>query len=106
MAVHIPLPAKAKSSSKSVQELLINGEEPPGAYFYKDGACGILDPCLPLVEIPIIDIGLLTSPSNGREEIDKLHSALSSYGCFMVCFCHQTLIESLSLGSTCSYVWF
>ncbi|KAJ6435757.1 hypothetical protein OIU84_000888 [Salix udensis] len=33
--------------------------------------------------MPVIDIGRLTSPSTSREEIEKLHSALISCGCFM-----------------------
>jgi hypothetical protein len=43
--------------------------------------------------MPVIDISRLTSPSTSREEVEKLHSALISCGCFMVCF-SNTLLES------------
>ncbi|XP_050204222.1 codeine O-demethylase-like [Mercurialis annua] len=38
--------------------------------------------CLPLLETPVIDFALLASPSPCRQELDKLCSALSSFGCF------------------------
>ena len=82
-----PTKIESKSKSKSVQELVMNNElEPPGNYFYEDGVNGVLDSSLPLLEMPVIDIDRLTSPSTSREETEKLHSALISCGCFMVCF--------------------
>jgi len=86
-------PTKIESKSKSVQELVMNNEEPPGNYFYEDGVNGVLDRSLPVLEMPVIDISRLTSPSTSREEVEKLHSALISCGCFMVCF-SNTLLES------------
>ncbi|KAJ9163037.1 hypothetical protein P3X46_022757 [Hevea brasiliensis] len=87
MADHPPSPpAKAEPISECLQELVANkGGEPPGRYCYKDGVGEVLDTSsLPLMKIPIIDIGLLASPTSiCREELEKLHSALSSCGCFM-----------------------
>ncbi|XP_011017896.1 PREDICTED: protein SRG1-like [Populus euphratica] len=76
-------PTKIESKSKSVQELVMKNEEPPGNYFYEDGVNGVLDSSLPVLEMPVIDISRLTSPSTSREEVEKLHSALISCGCFM-----------------------
>ncbi|CAK7324038.1 unnamed protein product [Dovyalis caffra] len=76
-------PTKIESQSKSVQELVMYSEEPPERYFYEDGVNGVLDSSLPVLEIPVIDIVRLASPSTRGEEVEKLHSALSSCGCFM-----------------------
>jgi hypothetical protein len=84
-------PTKLESKSKSVQEVVRNSEEPPGKYFYEDGVNGVLDSSLPVLEIPVIDTSRLTSPSTSREEVEKLHSALISCGCFMVCFSNTSL---------------
>lgn len=82
MAESAPAPAKTQLPQKSVQELVINGEELPENYIRKDGDRGILD--VPLVEIPVVDLGLLASSSTSGEELEKLRSALSSWGCFQV----------------------
>ncbi|KAJ0090688.1 hypothetical protein Patl1_13930 [Pistacia atlantica] len=68
--------------AKSVQELSMNGQELPQNYIYKDSDGGIFDASLPIMEIPIIDIALITSPSSSKEELEKLRSALSFWGCF------------------------
>ncbi|KDP30168.1 hypothetical protein JCGZ_18205 [Jatropha curcas] len=45
---------------------------------------GKLNTSVPLIEVPIVDIGLLKSPLTRTEELHKLRSALSSWGCFQV----------------------
>ncbi|GAV82089.1 2OG-FeII_Oxy domain-containing protein/DIOX_N domain-containing protein [Cephalotus follicularis] len=67
--------------SKSVQQLALNGEVPEG-YIQKGSDGGVKYASAPFMEIPLVDIGLLTSPSASREELEKLRSALSSGGCF------------------------
>ncbi|KAF2317125.1 hypothetical protein GH714_012001 [Hevea brasiliensis] len=68
----------------SVQELSIIGKEPPQNYFHKGSDAGILDASVPLIQIPVVDIGLLASPSTWTHELHKLRSALSSWGCFQI----------------------
>ncbi|POO01322.1 Oxoglutarate/iron-dependent dioxygenase [Trema orientale] len=63
--------------SKTVQELAFRGEEVPENYIYKDGYSG--DTNAPVMEIPVIDIGLL---GTSAEELERLKSALSTWGCF------------------------
>ncbi|KAJ4709094.1 2-oxoglutarate (2OG) and Fe(II)-dependent oxygenase superfamily protein [Melia azedarach] len=75
-------PAKTETISKTVQDLIISGQELPQNYIYKGSDAATLGASQPLGQIPIIDIGLLTSPSSSREELDKLRSALSFWGCF------------------------
>lgn len=42
----------------------------------------------------VIDLSLLSSsPSHQREELDKLRSVLSSWGCLQVCYKHFNLIK-------------
>ncbi|XP_059635187.1 codeine O-demethylase-like [Cornus florida] len=83
-----PAHAKKESLSKPVQELAINGDEPPQRYVYKGdgvykGGDGAIHASSPLLDVPVIDVGLLTSSSPTRkEELGKLQSALSSCGCF------------------------
>lgn len=70
---------KVELQSRSVQELVINGEQLPENYIYPDGDYEVIDDSLPTVDIPVIDLSLLSSSS---EELNKLRSALSSWGCF------------------------
>lgn len=68
--------------SRTVQELVISGEELPDSYFYKNrGEPGVP---APLIEIPVVDLGVLKSPATTTEELEKLRLALSSWGCFQV----------------------
>ncbi|XP_050230959.1 jasmonate-induced oxygenase 2-like [Mercurialis annua] len=65
--------------SKYVQEMSIDGDEPPPSFTTKE----ILDPSPPLTSIPIIDLSLLSSPSSQQiQELQKLKEALGSWGCF------------------------
>lgn len=75
-------PAQVESASKTVQELITSGKELPESYIYKGSDARSLDASLPLMDIPIIDIGLLTSPSASTQELEKLHSTLNFWGCF------------------------
>lgn len=67
-------------SHSSVQELMNRGVEVPDRYRYQDPPFGAISSSFPSVEIPVIDFNHLTTP----EEIQKLHSALSSWGCIQV----------------------
>lgn len=70
--------------SKRVQEMVLNGEEPPPPYICRDG--DETEDFSPLLDsIPIIDISLFSSSAPIRkqeEELEKLKSALCSWGCF------------------------
>ncbi|KDP35883.1 hypothetical protein JCGZ_10453 [Jatropha curcas] len=76
--------AEIESMSKSVQELAIDGKESLEKYIQKGTDSGKLNTSVPLIEVPIVDIGLLKSPLTRTEELHKLRSALSSWGCFQV----------------------
>ncbi|XP_058206923.1 protein SRG1-like isoform X2 [Rhododendron vialii] len=79
---------------KSVQEMSVNGDDPPQPFIVRDDApFGPVDTSPPLASIPTIDISLFSPlPSSLQEssiqetekELDKLRSALSSWGCFQV----------------------
>ncbi|XP_059641097.1 codeine O-demethylase-like [Cornus florida] len=71
--------------SKRVQEMVLNGEEPPALYFCRDGET-IADAPSPISPIPIIDLSTLScstpSTKEYEDELQKLKSALCSWGCF------------------------
>ena len=83
-----PTPNKATKEdllSKSVQELVINDGQPPDNYVYKNSTGGVADVHTPLNEIPVIELGILqSSATTVEEELEKLRSALSSWGCFQL----------------------
>ncbi|XP_054785033.1 protein SRG1-like [Prosopis cineraria] len=71
--------------ARRVQEMVLNGEEPPPPYICRDdGPTQVVSSTL--CSIPIIDFGLLSSPApdiaQQKQELDKLRLALSSWGCF------------------------
>ncbi|KAM7268177.1 hypothetical protein ACFE04_010343 [Oxalis oulophora] len=76
--------AKLEIASNTVQQLIINNGQGqlPHKYFYNDHK-EALDSSFPLLDVPIVDLSLL---SNSREdiELEKLKSALSSCGCFLL----------------------
>ena len=88
MAESPPPPNKATREellSKSVQELVIDGGQPPDNYVYKNSTGGGPDVHPLLNEIPVIDLGnLKSSATTVEEELEKLRSALGSWGCFQV----------------------
>ncbi|KAK7325266.1 hypothetical protein VNO77_29425 [Canavalia gladiata] len=70
--------------SKRVQEMVLNGEEPPPPYVCRDDNCTQNVPSASC-SLPNIDFGLLSSPSPAtkqKEELEKLKAALSCWGCF------------------------
>ena len=74
--------------SKRVQEMVLNGEEPPPPYVCRDD--GSVQ-CVPsnLCSLPVIDFEPFTVISQTpntkqKQELEKLQSALSSWGCFQV----------------------
>ncbi|PON68555.1 Oxoglutarate/iron-dependent dioxygenase [Parasponia andersonii] len=56
--------------------------EVPEKYIKKDRNGEPLDDHFPVMEIPVIDLGVLWTSSNSRDELEKLRSALGSWGCF------------------------
>ncbi|CAN0905433.1 Flavonol synthase/flavanone 3-hydroxylase [Linum grandiflorum] len=60
-----------------VQEL---GKEPLPKFFQKETIAGIAEGTLRLVDVPIIDISILNT---SKAEVEKLGSALKSFGCCM-----------------------
>lgn len=75
--------------SKRVQEMVINGEEPPSPYISRDDGDEDASSASASQLIPIIDLSLILSSTNHHtseekeeEELQKLKSALSSWGCF------------------------
>ncbi|KAA8535184.1 hypothetical protein F0562_030187 [Nyssa sinensis] len=75
--------AEFESLSQLVQELVINGKELPQRYVHKGGDHGEIGASFPVMEVPVIDLGLLSSSSDiAGEELKKLQFALSSCGCF------------------------
>ncbi|XP_037494689.1 protein SRG1 [Jatropha curcas] len=76
--------AEIESMSKSVQKLAIDGKESLEKYIQKGTDSGKLNTSVPLIEVPIVDIGLLQSPLTRTEELHKLRSALSSWGFLQV----------------------
>ncbi|PRQ46271.1 putative codeine 3-O-demethylase [Rosa chinensis] len=79
-------PAKAELlATKTVQELLTEGEllVPPQKFILKDGI-PLPNASVELMDVPVIDLGLLTPSSFSAEELDKLRSALTTGCCFHV----------------------
>ncbi|KAI6682328.1 hypothetical protein NL676_036209 [Syzygium grande] len=80
-------PSSLPSLSENVQKLSNAAEEPPPVYFVKGGSVGPVE-SFPIAQIPIVDLSLLRSVSltcSGNEqedELEKLKSALSEWGCF------------------------
>jgi hypothetical protein len=80
-----PLPAEVLLS-KRVQEMVLNGEEPPPLYVCRDGD-ETEEVSSTLSSIPIIDVSLFSTSapsSKQEEELEQLRSALCSWGCFQV----------------------
>lgn len=63
--------------SKRVQDIFLDGEQPAAPYICRDGDT-VEEVSASLSPVPIIDLSLLSR----QEELEKLRSALSSWGCF------------------------
>ncbi|CAN0901140.1 Protein SRG1 [Linum grandiflorum] len=74
------------SVATPVQELAIAGQEPSERYNYRGNDAGSLNASVPLIEIPVIDVGRLISscPSAESDQLAKLSFALSTWGCFQI----------------------
>ncbi|CAN1170890.1 Protein SRG1 [Linum perenne] len=59
------------------------GVEPPAKFFQNEVMPGVADGSLPVIDVPKVDISLLSSscPATAKAETEKLRSALLSYGC-------------------------
>ncbi|KAL1189119.1 Protein SRG1 [Cardamine amara subsp. amara] len=77
-----------KPKFKTVQEVVAAGEGLPERYLPKrtgDGEGEPLNASVPEMDIPAIDLSILLSSSEaGREELSKLHLALSTWGVVQV----------------------
>ncbi|XP_030546693.1 protein SRG1 [Rhodamnia argentea] len=82
--------------AQSVQELILDGGTVPERYAYKDDRSASFDESLPLMDVPVIDLGLLppSSSSSAGEELIKLRSALACWGCF----------QATNHGISCSFL--
>lgn len=82
------LPPAEVLLSKRVQEMALNGEQPPAPYVSRYDYDATEDDFSTVSEIPIIDLGILSSSEASTEEYEeelmKLKSALQSWGCFQV----------------------
>ncbi|CAK9153175.1 unnamed protein product [Ilex paraguariensis] len=77
--------AEVESLASSVQELSMNRSGPPSRYILKDGIGLNVASSFPVLDIPVIDLGLLASSSpEGEEQLDRLRSALGYCGYFQV----------------------
>lgn len=82
----VSLPLADVLLSRRVQEMVLKGEEPPSLYICREGDT-TKDVSAALSSIPIIDLSLFSSSapsSEQEEELQKLKSALLSWGCFQV----------------------
>ncbi|GLU15765.1 hypothetical protein SLE2022_322330 [Rubroshorea leprosula] len=80
MAQILALPNNLKEQTiVTVANAMKNGKEIPENYIHRGFDAVGLGVSLPLLEIPVIDISLLPSSPH---ELEKLRSALLSYGCF------------------------
>ncbi|KDP37045.1 hypothetical protein JCGZ_06101 [Jatropha curcas] len=70
--------------AKRVQEMVLNGEEPQPPYICRDDPTDHEDVSVPPDPLPVIDLSLIASleTSTAQEELQKLKSALCSWGCF------------------------
>ncbi|KAF5742024.1 2-oxoglutarate and Fe(II)-dependent oxygenase superfamily protein isoform 1 [Tripterygium wilfordii] len=75
----VVVPAEGVPLPKTVQEMSINGEEPPPQFLAKENPFGALDSSPTSDSVPLIDISILSSSD---DELEKLRLALSSSGCF------------------------
>ncbi|XP_022755203.1 protein SRG1-like isoform X2 [Durio zibethinus] len=66
---------------KSVQEMSMNGDEPPPEFHVKDNSfgCTYSSDLAASGSVPVIDLSLLLS---SKDELEKLRLALESVGCF------------------------
>ena len=81
----VSIPTADVLLSRRVQEMVLKGEEPPPLYICRDGDTE--DVSSALSSIPVIDLSLLSSTATifeQEEELQKLKSALCSWGCFQV----------------------
>ncbi|GAB2289160.1 hypothetical protein Dimus_023463 [Dionaea muscipula] len=81
-------PAGIILQSKPVQEISLQStKEVPHEYIHKNGYPQASEDFLPWMDTLLIDLSLLSSsssPAAAVSELDKLHSALTSWGCFQV----------------------
>ncbi|KAI3803051.1 hypothetical protein L1987_31199 [Smallanthus sonchifolius] len=68
--------------AKTAQQMAVDGDQPPSKYIFNNTKFGPLETSPPFAPVPIIDIGCFFSSSNQQTELQKLRSALTTWGCF------------------------
>jgi hypothetical protein len=74
------LVSEEKLVPRSIQEMSMDGDEPPSQYLVNGNSFGSKEDSSTFIPIPIIDVSLLSS----QGEQEKLRSALSAARCFQV----------------------
>lgn len=88
MDVSSVLPMKLELPSNPVQELIKTAvEQVPERYRYQLSNKSVDKNDIEYMDSPIIDLSLLSASSSSQcdEELQKLRSVLSSWGCLQVC---------------------
>lgn len=82
-----PLTGAELDRHRKVQELAEDGGEVPERFICKVTPYGAITDFVPRMDIPVIDFSRLSSSLAATDkELEKLQSALSSWGCFQVQF--------------------
>ncbi|KAK3435889.1 hypothetical protein EUGRSUZ_C00322 [Eucalyptus grandis] len=74
--------AQPPPPAKTVQESVSDGEAVKEGYAYTDGKVATSGEAIHVMEVPVIDLGLLASSPSAAGELFKLRSALALWGCF------------------------
>ncbi|XP_052180556.1 protein SRG1-like [Diospyros lotus] len=86
MAEGSPVLAAEVLLSKRVQELVLGGDEPPALYYSIRDDDATEDDSSSGSSVPVVDLGILSSSAASaqeyEDELQKLKSALHSWGCF------------------------
>ncbi|KAJ0531484.1 putative isopenicillin N synthase [Helianthus annuus] len=82
---------------KTPYQMAIDGDQPSSKYMINNNYTkfGSLETSPPFAPVPIIDIGCFVSSSkqdDQQAELDKLRSALTTWGCFQVYFINFLLV--------------
>lgn len=90
MEAHTNMAEQSHPPQTLQQQLLVNGGDTPESYIYKGGygAGDSNSNPLPLAEIPVVDLSQLSPSPGGEAPLEELRLALSSWGCFQVCYFH------------------
>lgn len=98
MAASSVSPMKPELPPKPTQELSkITGDQLPDRYIHQFPETAADHSAIKYMDNPIIDLNLLSAVSTHQpEELQKLRSSLSSWGCFQVCFDTFNTVQSFT----------